>query len=79
MRCFFIVTEIFVFSCCFFFPVITGKIIGIVTRLSSWDRMLDEFPQRVPISLRAIDREELSRGGRAYYDLLKVISDDKPT
>jgi tetratricopeptide (TPR) repeat protein len=39
--------------------------------------MLDEFPQRVSDSLRSIDREELSRGGRAYYDLLKVISDDK--
>jgi tetratricopeptide (TPR) repeat protein len=50
---------------------------GIVTRLSSWDSMLDEFPQRVSDSLRTIDREELSRGGRAYYDLLKVISDDK--
>jgi tetratricopeptide (TPR) repeat protein len=45
--------------------------------MNTWDNMLDEFPQRVSDSLRTIDREELSRGGRAYYDLLKVISDDK--
>ncbi|HBH13367.1 MAG TPA: hypothetical protein DDX29_09680, partial [Clostridiales bacterium] len=48
-----------------------------MTRMNTWDSMLDEFPQRVSDSLRSIDREELSRGGRAYYDLLKVISDDK--
>jgi tetratricopeptide (TPR) repeat protein len=45
--------------------------------MNTWDSMLDEYPQRVSDSLRSIDREELSRGGRAYYDLLKVISDDK--
>ena len=76
MRCFFIVTEI-LFFLLFFLSCDNRKDNGIVTRLSSWDRMLDEFPQRVSDSLRTIDREELSRGGRAYYDLLKVISDDK--
>jgi hypothetical protein len=76
MRCFFIVTEI-LFFLLLFLSCDNRKDNGIVTRLSSWDRMLDEFPQRVSDSLRTIDREELSRGGRAYYDLLKVISDDK--
>lgn len=48
-----------------------------LTRLNAWDNMLDQYPQRVSDSLRSLDREELSRGGKAYYDLLKVISDDK--
>jgi len=45
--------------------------------MSSWDTMLDNDPQRVVDSLKTIDRDELSRAGKAYYDLLKVISDDK--
>jgi len=48
-----------------------------VIRMSSWDTMLDNDPQRVVDSLKTIDRDELSRAGKAYYDLLKVISDDK--
>ena len=76
MRCCFIVTGI-LFFLLFFHSCDNRNDNGIVTRLSSWDSMLDEFPQRVSDSLRTIDREELSRGGRAYYDLLKVISDDK--
>ena len=48
-----------------------------LTRLNLWDAMLDHDAQRVADSLKTIDREELSRAGRAYYDLLKVISDDK--
>ena len=46
-------------------------------RLSGWDAMLDTAPQRVSDSLEAMERERLSRSGKAYYDLLKVISDDK--
>lgn len=48
-----------------------------LTRMNAWDLMLDQTPQKVSDSLRTIDREGLSRGGKAYYDLLKVISDDK--
>jgi tetratricopeptide (TPR) repeat protein len=39
--------------------------------------MLDSDPQNVSDSLKAIEREALSRSNKAYYDLLKVISDDK--
>src|SRR5690606_15504775 len=46
-------------------------------RLSGWDAMLDTAPQRVSDSLEAMEREMLSRSDKAYYDLLKVISDDK--
>ena len=48
-----------------------------LTRLNVWDTMLDHDPQLVADSLKTIDREDLSRAGKAYYDLLKVISDDK--
>ncbi|MCK9288152.1 MAG: hypothetical protein M0P29_11380 [Sphaerochaetaceae bacterium] len=48
-----------------------------VMRMNRWDSMLDQDPQRVVDSLKTIDREDLSRSGKAYYDLLKVISDDK--
>ena len=48
-----------------------------LTRLNVWDAMLDHDAQRVADSLKTIDRDELSRAGKAYYDLLKVISDDK--
>ena len=48
-----------------------------LTRLKGLDSMLNEYPQRVVDSLKTIDRNELSRAGKAYYDLLKVISDDK--
>ena len=48
-----------------------------LTRLNVWDAMLDHDAQRVADSLKSLDRDELSRGGKAYYDLLKVISDDK--
>ena len=76
MRCCFIVTGI-LFFLLFFLSCDNRKENGIVTRLSSWDSMLDEFPQRVSDSLKSINREELSRAGKAYYDLLKVIADDK--
>ena len=49
----------------------------LLTRLNAWDDILDQYPQRVSDSLKSLDRDELSRCGKAYYDLLKVISDDK--
>lgn len=48
-----------------------------LTSLNAWDSMIDHYPQRVSDSLKSLNREELSRSGKAYYDLLKVISDDK--
>ncbi|MDD2512472.1 MAG: hypothetical protein PHS71_04375 [Proteiniphilum sp.] len=39
--------------------------------------MLDRHPKAVSDSLKTLDRNALSRSGKAYYDLLKVISDDK--
>lgn len=46
-------------------------------RLSQWDGMVDSMPQYVSDSLQQIDPENLDRFSRAYYGLLKVISDDK--
>ena len=50
---------------------------SVKVRLSQWDSMLDTEPQRVSDSLKAMEREHLSRSNKAYYDLLKIISDDK--
>lgn len=49
----------------------------IYQRLSQWDSMVDTVPQRVSDSLQQINPENLDRSSRAYYGLLKVISDDK--
>lgn len=49
----------------------------VFTTLSSWDRMIDSVPQIVSDSLETVRQEDLSRSNRAYYNLLKVISDDK--
>lgn len=76
MRCCFIVTKILL-TLLLFLSCDNRKDNKIVTRLSAWDNMIDQYPQRVADSLKTIDREELSREGRAYYHLLKVISDDK--
>lgn len=46
-------------------------------QLSSWDSMIDSEPQRVSDSLQMINSEDLDRATKAYYGLLKVISDDK--
>jgi len=67
----FLLLLLFVTSC------YKGEDEEIMTRLDAWDNILDHYPQRVSDSLKSLDREELSRSGRAYYDLLKVISDDK--
>lgn len=46
-------------------------------QLSDWDRMVDTLPQRVSDSLQLINPAHIDRPNRAYYGLLKVISDDK--
>lgn len=46
-------------------------------QLSDWDRMVDTVPQRVSDSLQLINPAHIDRPNRAYYGLLKVISDDK--
>ncbi|MDD4778287.1 MAG: hypothetical protein PHV53_08380 [Fermentimonas sp.] len=45
--------------------------------LSSWDRMIDSKPRLVSDSLKTLEAENLNRSNRAYYNLLKVITDDK--
>lgn len=50
---------------------------ALLTKLSAWDMILDKDPQAVSDSLQTIDSDKLSRSNRAYYNLLKVISDDK--
>jgi len=49
----------------------------VLRRLSTWDAMIDTAPGKVLDSLKLIDYNSLSRSNRAYYNLLKVISDDK--
>lgn len=46
-------------------------------RLSYWNSMVDSVPQLVSDSLQSIDVNDLSRAERAFWGLLKVISDDK--
>ena len=46
-------------------------------RLITWDAVIDKFPEQISDSLKILDVNELSRANRAYYNLLKVISDDK--
>ena len=46
-------------------------------KLRSWDSMIDSIPYAVSDSLQLMDYYDLSRSNRAYYNLLKVISDDK--
>lgn len=45
--------------------------------LSSWDKMIDSNPKLVSDSLKTLENANLNRSNRAYYSLLKVISDDK--
>lgn len=70
---------LFVFLCVLVFIVSCdhGKDDDRVARLQQWDNMLDRHPKAVSDSLKTLDRNALSRSGKAYYDLLKVISDDK--
>ena len=45
--------------------------------LTQWDELLEKNPEAISDSLKTIDPQELSRENRAYYNLLKTISDDK--
>jgi hypothetical protein len=49
----------------------------VLQRLTTLDAVLDTHPQLVSDSLTSLDVNRLSRANRAYYNLLKVISDDK--
>lgn len=51
--------------------------IDINLTLSYWDTMIDSNPRLVSDSLKTLDVESLNRSNRAYYNLLKTISDDK--
>lgn len=46
-------------------------------KLANFDAVLDSIPRQVSDSLKQINVYELSRENRAYYNLLKTISDDK--
>ncbi len=67
----FLCVLVFILSC------YHGKDDDRVARLQQWDNMLDRHPKKVSDSLKTLDRNALSRSGKAYYDLLKVVSDDK--
>ena len=45
--------------------------------LIRWDNLLEKNPDAISDSLKTIDPQTLSRENRAYYNLLKTISDDK--
>ena len=42
-----------------------------------WNSLIDSIPYKISDSLQLIDDDNLSRSNRAYFNLLKVISDDK--
>ena len=46
-------------------------------RLQKWDTQLAINPERIRDSMKMIDPEVLSGVDRAYFDLIKVIADDK--
>lgn len=46
-------------------------------QLVQWDALLEKQPEAISDSLKAINPDGLSRRNRAYYNLLKTISDDK--
>ena len=45
--------------------------------LTQWDNLLEKNPNAISDSLKTIDPQTLSRENRAYYNLLKTITDDK--
>ena len=55
----------------------TGNDNVVLQRLTTLDAVLDTHPRLVSDSLASFDVNRLSRANRAYYNLLKVISDDK--
>lgn len=46
-------------------------------KLSLWDADIEMNPSAIKDSLKTLSTEDLSRENKAYYNLLKVISDDK--
>jgi len=62
---------IFMYSC----NKVQDKIL--FDQLSRWDSQIDRSPYAISDSLKLIDYSELNRSNKAYYNLLKVISDDK--
>ncbi len=46
-------------------------------RLHQWDALAEDRPQAVSDSLKQLNPSHLSRANRAYYGLLKTITDDK--
>ena len=49
----------------------------VLHRLTRYDAMIDNYSEAVSDSLKNILSNHLSRSNRAYYGLLKIISDDK--
>ncbi len=49
----------------------------LLEKFTTWDSLIDSIPYAISDSLSLIDYNDLSRTTRAYYSLLKVISDDK--
>ena len=47
------------------------------TTLAQWDSLIEKNPEAISDSLKTMDPHALSRGNRAYYNLLKTITDDK--
>ncbi len=50
---------------------------AVLIQLQRWDALLEEQPQNIKDSLLTLNFHRLSRANRAYYGLLKTISDDK--
>ena len=46
-------------------------------KLTTWDKQIEREPYAISDSLEAVNYSSMSRSTRAYYNLLKVISDDK--
>ena len=49
----------------------------LLEKFTTWDRLIDSIPYSISDSLNLIDHHDLSRTNRAYYNLLRVITDDK--
>lgn len=49
----------------------------LLEKFTTWDRLIDSIPFDISDSLNLIEYHDLSRPNRAYYNLLRVITDDK--
>ena len=49
----------------------------LLEKFTTWDSLIDSIPYAISDSLSLINYNDLSRTTRAYYNLLKVVSDDK--